>query len=176
MDNFELDDCLRRAVIQYDTREHQNTALNRRIKQMGCETERRKLKHGDYSIGCRLPDGSWFSLEDKVCVERKQSLTELAMCFGKERGRFEREISGAAADGKTIYLVVENGTWGMLYDDMGYKMNCRSKLPRQSIIASLRAWQVRYGWHIDFCREEISGYVIKDILLRELKIALEKME
>lgn len=164
MDNFEIDDALKTLEVIVDTREQNNPRLRKRLKQFNCPIVREKLKYGDYSIRCNVAD-----LSTKVFVERKKDLDELAMCFGRERGRFEREIKGACEDGYTIYLLIENANWGMLYSDIGYAQNCRSRYPRQSLIASLRAWQVRYGIHIEFCPEIIGGYVIKDILYRELK-------
>lgn len=168
MDKFELDEHLKTIEIVVDSREQENKRLRTRLQQFSYPSIRQKLNYGDYSIRSDCLD-----LTNKVMVERKKDFDELAMCFGRERGRFEREIKGAYDNGYTIYLLVENANWQILYNDMAYKTYVRSQLPRQSIIASLRAWQARYGWHIEFCPEELGGWVIQEILYRELKERLE---
>lgn len=173
MDIFDIKECLNNYTILYDTREHQNKLLSKRLSQMECATERHKLDFGDYSIKCLAPNNTEITLENQVVIERKYGLTELAMCFGKERARFEREFERAKAGNCTVYLLVEDANWSILYNDMAYKTYVRSNMPRKSVLASIRAWQARYNLHIEFCPKEISGWVIRDILYRELKERLE---
>ena len=43
-------------------------------------------------IGLKTADYTVEGLEDRLCIERKASVAELAMCFGKEYVRFKKEL------------------------------------------------------------------------------------
>ena len=150
--------------ILVDTREQPTQRAQRRYKQFGCKWERHKLDFGDYSAVFTLPDGSLFSLKSIVSIERKQSLDELCQCFTHDRKRFVREFERAQAAGGKIYLLVENASWEKIYAG-----SYRSQMLPRSLIASILAWLVRYNCQLILCREETSGYLIRDILYREIK-------
>lgn len=95
-------------------------------------------------------------------------LDELCLCFGKERPRFEREFERARDAGCRIYLLVENGSW-----EKAYNGKYRSLLNPNALIASIDAFRARYGMQLDFCKEETTGRLLRDILYRELKEYLE---
>lgn len=157
------------AVILVDTRE-QDTALSRqRLAQMGGPWERQKLDFGDYSIKCRLPGGEWLNLCGKVAVERKMDLDELCGCFCKGRQRFEREFKRACKAAAKLYMLVEEASWEKVYAGQ-----YRSHMRPQSLAASILAWLARYNCQIIYCKPQISGKLIGDILRRELKEALER--
>ena len=153
-----------------DTREQPTERYRRRMEQIGIPYERRKLNAGDYSCECLLPDESVFDLSSMVAIERKMDLSELCMCFGRERNRFEREFERARDAGTKIYLLVENGSWEKVYG-----WHYQSQMRPQSLIASIDAFRARYGMQLDFCREETTGLLIRDILFRELKHHLEAL-
>lgn len=98
------------------------------------------------------------------------SLDELALCFGKERARFQREFERSSAAGARVYLLVENATWENLLNG-----KYRSKLNPDSYFASLLAWSVRYNLVPIFCKAETSGKIIAGILRYELRERLSKM-
>lgn len=168
MTPFELKTALESMTLLVDTREQPTEKLKKRIESAGLPRERRKLDFGDYSCQCTLPDGSALDFSSRVAVERKMHLGELCLCFGKERARFEREFERAKAAGCRIYLLVENGSW-----EKAYNGRYRSLLKPAALIASIDAFRARYGMQMDFCREETTGRLIRDILYRELKEYLE---
>lgn len=170
MTPFELKSALKSAVLLVDTREQDTEALRKRIELTGMEHERFKLFSGDYSIKCTVSSGD-YSLAEKVAVERKMSLDELAACFGRERERFAKEFDRAKAIGMRLYLLVENATYENLY---AHKY--RSQLTPSAYAASIFAWQARYDCRVIFCKAEISGKIIREILYRELKERLESGE
>ena len=153
-------------VLLVDTREQDTKALHRRIDSTGLPYERVKLDAGDYSASCPL-----LSLKGVVSIERKMSADELALCFGKERDRFEREFERAKASGTRIYLLVENTSFENLY---AHKY--RSLLSPNAFIASIFAWMTRYDCRIILCKAETTGKIIRDILYREMKERLESEE
>ena len=168
MDNFSVDKALKTMVVLVDTREQPTKRAERRLEMIGLPVERKALPFGDYSAYCTLPSGEAFSLEDKVAIERKMNLDELAMCFTRERPRFKREFERAAAAGATLYLLIENADLEKLYNG-----SYRSLVKPESLTASLFAWSIRYESPFFMCKEDTSGKVIHDILYREMKEKLE---
>lgn len=166
----EVNDVLASMVIIYDTREQPTPALMRRLSAFPCETRREMCGFGDYTAACTLPDGSEYSLNGVVAIERKMSLDELSRNFTAGRERFAREFDRAKDNGGKLYLLVENASWDMLFAGR-YK----TKFNRDSYIASLMAWQARYGTQVLFCTSEISQMVIYKVLRYELKERLERM-
>lgn len=166
----EVNDVLASMVILYDTREQPTPALMRRLSAFPCETRREMCGFGDYTAACTLPDGSEYSLNGVVAIERKMSLDELSRNFTAGRDRFAREFDRAKDNGGKLYLLVENASWDMLFAGR-YK----TKFNRDSYIASLMAWQARYGTQVLFCTSEISQMVIYKVLRYELKERLERM-
>lgn len=169
MNPFEIDEALDGMVVLVDTREKPTKAAERRYSQFGCKYERIALNFADYSAKFPLPDGSWFSLADKVCIERKQSLDELCNCYCQSRQRFINEFTRAAEAGARIYLLVENTSWEQVYTG-----KYRSKMRQTALVASILAWSARYNCSPIFCKAETSGKLIKDILYREGKERMER--
>lgn len=168
MDHFERDKILETFSILVDTREQDTAAARRRYASFGCPYQRAKLNYGDYTAQCVIDGKTMYSVNDpinpKVVIERKMSLDELAMCFGRERKRFEREFQRAKDSGAKIYLLIENATWENL---LGGKY--RSKLHPKAFFASITAWMARYNTEVIMCKAESSGRIIGEILYRELK-------
>ena len=171
MTPFELKASLGSMKLTVDTREQPTKKLNRRLEVCGLPSERRKLDVGDYSCTCILPDGKELDFSKHTVVERKMSLDELCACFGRERARFERELERAKKNDIKVYLLVEGGSWEKTYNG-----KYRSQLKPQALVASIGAFRARYGIQLDFCREETTGRIIRDILYRELKEYLEGLE
>lgn len=145
----ELLRAMESATLIVDSREKPTKALKKRIDNIGLPYEQYKLNCGDYSIKCGC-----ISLEDKVAIERKMNIDELAMCFGRDRKRFEAEFERAKELGIRIYLLCEGTNWARLYNEKAYRMYSRSKYPPKSLIASLLAWQIRYDIKIIFVKRK----------------------
>lgn len=163
MHPLEVEDILKTMVLAVDTREQPTERLEQRLKVADLPSRRMKLSVGDYSC-LYTCDGEEHDFSAHVAIERKMNLDELAMCFGSERPRFEREFERAYAAGTRIYLIVENGSWEHLYNH-----KYRSKLPPKALLASINAFRARYGMQIDFCKAETTGKLIRDILHYELR-------
>ena len=164
MDHFEVDKTLKTMTLLVDTREHPGKALDRRLAAAGLPSERRKLLAGDYSCEIVRPEGSIESFANKVAIERKMNIDELAMCFGAQRKRFTAEFERAADAGIRLYLLVEGATWESIYNH-----KYRSLMQPAALIASIDAFRVRYGAQLEFCKAETTGKRLKDILFREVK-------
>lgn len=112
-------------LIVVDTREQ--TPFEFRHEKYEATTKQGTLSVGDYSLA---------GLEDKVAVERK-SLSDLVLCLGRERERFERELMrGAALD---AFCVVCEGSWLELA-----RGEYRSQLKPHAACQSVLAFTARY--------------------------------
>lgn len=163
MHPLEIDEVLSSMKLAVDTREQPTDRLRQRLESSGLPWKRMKLNAGDYSCLFTM-NGEEHDFSNRVAIERKMNIDELAMCFGKERKRFAREFERAKEAGTRIYLIVENGSWEHLYNH-----SYRSQLPPKTLIASINAFRARYGMELDFCKEETTGKMMRDILRYELR-------
>jgi ERCC4-type nuclease len=168
MHPVDVDASLKSMVCLVDTREQDTPAFRERISHFD-QWERHKLDAGDYSAKFLLPDSSWFFLP--VAIERKYAIDELCMCYCQQRGRFEREFERALEAHSKLYLLVEGGNWENVYSG-----KYRSQMNPKSLVGSILAWLARYNCQLMFCKKETSGQLIKDILYREGKEALLKLD
>ena len=168
MHPIDVDASLKSMVCLVDTREQDTPAFRERISHFD-QWEQHKLDAGDYSAKFLLPDSSWFFLP--VSIERKYAIDELCMCYCQQRGRFEREFERALEAHSKLYLLVEGGSWENVYSG-----KYRSQMNPKSLVGSILAWLARYNCQRMFCKKETSGQLIKDILYREGKEALLKID
>lgn len=166
----EINKILDAMVLIVDTREQDTPQLRQRLESAHCEFKRGKVDFGDYSASFPLPDGGTLDLTQKVSIERKMSIDELAMCFGRERPRFEREFERAKKAGAKLYLLVENGDWGNIFSH-----KYASLMKPESLLASIFAYLARYNCQLIFCAPGESGKLIKAILRYEGRERLEGM-
>lgn len=171
MKPFEVNDTLNTFWIIYDTREQPTDTFKRRIEDFGCTSERRKLDFGDYTAACRLQDGTEYCLEKIAVIERKESLSELCMCYTKDRERFTREFERAARSCAKTYLLVEKASWEKIYNG-----TYRSQMKPAALVGSLTTWLARYNCQLLFCQADTSGHLIRDVLYHEMKEQLTSLE
>lgn len=160
----EVKDKLSRLTIVVDTREAERKPILDYFDSKGIQTVRRKLDVGDYSAEI---DG--VSFEDEISVEVKMSIDEIAGNFTVERERFEREFLRAKANNVKMFLLIEDASWE--------KIAChsyRSKMEPKALMASLLAFQVRYGITVMMCQPEMSGQLIHATLFYHAKERLER--
>lgn len=169
MHPIDIENTLDTLKIIVDTRERQTKQSENRYLQFGVPWEFRKLDFGDYSCEFTLPNGKVVSLAEKCVIERKYGLSELCMCYTKERDRFKREFERAKSKGAKVYLLIESASWEAVYAG-----RYRSQMKPQALVASMLAWLARYNCQLIFCKAETSGRMIRDILYREAKERLER--
>ena len=115
------------------------------------------------------PGGEVIQMHHRFAIERKMNLDELAGCFTHDRERFEREFQRASDAGAKMVLIVENASYENL---LNHKY--RSKFHPEAFIASLVAWEIRYGFHVVMCKEETTPKIIYEWCKRDLKERLER--
>lgn len=169
MNHFDIDNCIDSIQILVDTREQDTERARRRLSTLPCPYSRNMLNFGDYSYCFTQPSGLITPMGNKFAIERKMSLDELAGCFTHERARFEREFERAADAGAKMILIIENANYENLLAG-----KYRSRLRPEAFIASLIAWETRYGFHVAMCKEETTARLIYEYCRRDLKERLER--
>lgn len=160
----QIETMLDSMCILVDTREQETEAFKKRVEGFGYPFARKKLNYGDYSAEYTTPDGEKASLEKIVAIERKMNIDELCQCFTSGRERFKREFERAKEDGCKIYLLVEQANYRKIKSG-----RYRSKLPPQSLNASIETWSARYNTQIRFYDPELTSWGISQILHYELR-------
>ena len=118
---------LKQVTVLVDSREQHPWDLS----PMRIETT--ALTTGDYASAC-----------GRYLLERKNSVDELISCMTSGRERFERELERMQAFASAIVLVEDN------YANLA--TGCyRSKMNKDSALATLVAWQQRYQIPFHFC-------------------------
>ncbi len=174
MELFDIESCLNSMSVLTDTREQPSDRAQKRYQTFGVPFRRQTLNYGDYTFNFVMPDGKEYyqegvTISPDVMIERKKDLEELSQCFCQSRDRFRREFERAAEAGASIYLIIEDSSWEkLLTGKYNTKFNCKA------FTASLVAWMIRYNIKPIFCKHEVTGRLIKEILYRELKDRLER--
>ena len=160
--------------VLIDTREQPSERAFQRYESFGVPYRRQKLDYGDYTYNFVLPDGKELYSEEAsvypvAVIERKKDLEELSQCFCQSRERFKAEFERAKENNASVYLLIEDASIDKLIRGK-YKTRFNSK----AFVGSLFSWMIRYNFKPIFCRHELSGEIIKEILYRELKDRLER--
>lgn len=166
MEYLQIEECLRSMVILVDTREQPSERARKRYNAFSFPWRRQKLDYGDYSAAFVLNDSE---IQIKAAIERKMNLEELSSCFTQSRDRFKREFERARQDNASVYLLVENANWEKLLAG-----HYNTRFNSNAFKASIIAWMARYDLKPIFCRSEVSGQLVQEILYRELKERLER--
>lgn len=176
METFDKIQMLESMVILTDSREQPTARAAKRYDAFKFPHRRATLSYGDYTYNAQLPNGQWLYDESKAVqgacvVERKMNLDELANCFTHSRERFEREFKRATDNKARIFLLVENASWELLLAG-----KYRSRFGTSAFFGSLTSWIARYNISVIFCKEELSGRLIREFLYRDLRNRIEQGE
>lgn len=146
---------IKQMVILIDSREKANGHIIDYLAKNCIPYEVTTLSYGDYS--CKIPTSTGdIYFHDSVVIERKNSLEELSGNLTRDRERFEREFLQAGNDGCKVYLMVE---------DMGGYSNIinhsyKTEFKPNAYMASLKAWESRFGLNVQFISREYAGFYI----------------
>ena len=150
----ETQKLLKELVILVDTREQENKHILDYFTEKNIKYEAKKLDSGDYSVKLpAMPDmGLAREMYVPVAIEKKNSIDELAGSF-KERTRFENEFIRAQGSGIRIFLLIEDAAG---YENI-IKANYRSEYNAKALLASVKAFECRYGFTTAFVDKKLSG-------------------
>lgn len=137
----ETDLILSKLTVIIDSREKVNTHITSQFDKANIKHEVRKLNHGDYSfIIPPIPELNIYeemSLVDRISIERKSSLDEIAGNITKDRERFKREFERHKG---LMILLIETNTYADIFNH-----NYQSKLSPQSFVGTLHSWSIKHS-------------------------------
>ena len=128
------------------------------------------LKTGDFTLVVQLPNQSQINFQDKIVIERKNSLNELCQnLFDKKDSegftRFERELKRAKEQGIKVVLLVEvEDMHSKILSSKHFRYDKASKVSPKAFNSILRSLQARYNISIEYCNKKDSARLIHDIL------------
>lgn len=144
-------------VVLIDTREKRNSHITDYLEKNHIAYEPTALSYGDYSfyIPAEIAGEDIYFHRD-IAIERKASLEELSGNLAQKRERFEKEFLRAGNDKAKMYLMVEDvGGYSAI---IGHEYN--TQVSPASFMASLKAWEARFGCNVQFIDRRYSGYYI----------------
>ena len=157
-------ELLSHMVILVDTREQNNKTVIDWFDKNNIKWKSRALKTGDYGLMVENCPELGFSIDtyfnDELCIERKNSVSELAGNIAnasKDDDRIFKEFNRMINIEKN-YLLIENDNIEDIFTE-----NYKSKLNPTSFFRTLLTWQNRNNMHIYFIKSEYMGRVIYEL-------------
>lgn len=148
-------------VIQIDSREKAKAikGIISTFEELGVDYYTSKLYTGDY-----------MSLDNaRLVIDRKQSLSEVAVNLSQDKPRFVRELKRAQEAGIKIIFLVEHGRGYKTLEDVQKWVNPRSKVSPMApggerLYRVMLALRNTYGIEWRFCTKSETGREIVKIL------------
>ena len=130
------------------------------------------LKVGDYTIAVQLPSGEVINFQDKVVIERKADLNELASNFYDSKSkdengltRIEREFLRAKEQGIKIHLLIETeDAMSKILSSKHFRYDKASKINPKSFMMMFLSLCNRYDINVWYCNKKDSSRIIHDLL------------
>ena len=148
-------------VILVDTREQSNTKIIEYFDKKKIPYESRALKTGDYSFKIKACPELGFAMDtyftDELCIERKNSLEEIAGNICEKDERFLKELN-RMINIEDVYLLIENDSVdGILEHDYKNKYN------ELSFLRTILKTQKRCDFYLYFVKTKNMGQMIYEI-------------
>ena len=130
------------------------------------------LKVGDYTIAVQLPNKEVINFKDKVVIERKADLNELASNLYDSKSkdengltRIEREFSRAKDLGIKLHLLIETeDAVSKILSSKHFRYDKASKINPKSFMMMFLSLCNRYNVNVWYCNKKDSARVINDLL------------
>ena len=130
------------------------------------------LKTGDYTIAVQLPSGEVINFQDKIVIERKADLNELASNFYDSKSkdengltRIEREFLRAKEKGIKIHLLIETeDAISKILSSKHFRYDKASKINPKSFMMMFLSLCNRYNINVWYCNKKDSSRIIHDLL------------
>ena len=130
------------------------------------------LKVGDYTIAVQLPNKEVINFQDKIVVERKADLNELASNFYDSKSkdengltRIEREFLRAKEQGIKIHLLIETeDAMSKILSSKHFRYDKASKINPKSFMMMFLSLCNRYNISVWYCNKKDSARIIHDLL------------
>lgn len=160
----EYKQLLQKMVILYDSREKSNDHILKEFDNLKLTYKKKSLDTGDYSFMIAACPELGFHYDtlftDELCIERKNSVDELAGNLAntsKDDDRIFKEFNRMANIERCFLLIEDN-----CLDDIMEK-NYRSEYNADAYLRTLLTWEQRNGMRIFFLRKENMGKGIYEL-------------
>ncbi len=183
---MDIEAVKRSIIVVVAGNEQSNWHIIKRFNEKGVKFMATAMKYCDYSFyipGCKelgIEESIFFW--DKVAIERKAHLTEIAGNFCKGRTRFETEFTKALSDGCKVTLLIEDEKAKdkmklrremdrcSEYDlDTKYRKTWRTDFKGESMIGSIKAFKDRYNLDLVFCKKVKTADVMLDVFYKAVE-------
>lgn len=157
---------LENLVILHDSRENSSSHILEYFDKHNIKHEKRALKTGDYSfrinacVDLGFPVATYFT--DELCIERKNSINEIAGNIAEKDDRFMKELN-RMINIQDCYILIENDR---IDDILEHKYD--TKLNELSLFRTLLTTQKRCNFYLNFVKKENMGQMIYEICLNSL--------
>lgn len=153
-------------MILHDSREQTSDHILSYFDKKKIKHEKRALKTGDYSFKIEACPELGFAIDtyftDELCIERKNSVSELAGNIADRDDRFLKELN-RMINIQHNYILIEDDR----LDDI-LEHNYRSKYNELAFIRTLLTTQKRSNFYLNFIKKENMGQMIYEICLSTL--------
>ena len=159
-------------VILHDSREQTSNHILDYFDKNNILHEKRALKTGDYSFKIQacpelgFPIDTYFT--DELCIERKNSVSELAGNIVEKDDRFLKELN-RMINIQDCYILIEDDK----FDDI-IEHNYKSKYNELAFLKTLLTTQKRCNFYLNFIKKENMGKMIYEICLSSLNSKILK--
>ena len=148
-------------VILHDTAEKNNKHILDYFDNKGIKHKARSLKTGDYALMIEACPELGFAKDtyftDELCIERKNSIDELAGNIKEHDERFFKELN-RMINIKNCYILIENNR----IDDI-INHNYQSQYNELAFIRRLLGVQKTSNFYLNFVQKENMGFMIYEI-------------
>lgn len=147
-------------IIQVDTREKESQ-LERIVEHFDNQGVRYVLN--------KLDVGDYMSLSNnKVAIDRKQSIGEYAVNMGKDHNRFRRELLRANDNGIKLIVLIEDDKIHSIKDVVRWwnpnSMFHKRYMTGEMLYKAMNTQIRKYGVQFEFCNKKETGYKIVQLL------------
>ena len=159
-------------VILHDSREQTSNHILEYFDKHNILHEKRALKTGDYSFKIKtcpelgFPIDTYFT--DELCIERKNSVSELAGNIAEKDDRFLKELN-RMINIQDCYILIEDDK----FDDI-LEHNYKSNYNELAFLRTLLTTQKRCNFYLNFIKKEHMGKMIYEICLSSLNSKILK--
>lgn len=161
-----LKELLDNLVVLVDTREQTNSKILEYFDKHNIKYKSKALKTGDYSFLVKKCPELGFLVDtyftDELCIERKNSVSEIAGNMVEKDERFIKELN-RMINIQDVYILIENDKLGDIIDH-----NYKSKYNELSFLRTLLTTQKQCNFYLYFVEDKHMGQMIYEICRNSL--------
>lgn len=161
-----LKELLNNLVVLVDTREQTNSKILEYFDKHNIKYKSKALKTGDYSFMIKKCPELGFLVDtyftDELCVERKNSVSEIAGNMVEKDERFLKELN-RMINIQDVYILIENDKLGDIIEH-----NYESKYNELSFLRTLLTTQKQCNFYLYFVEDKHMGQMIYEICRNSL--------